>query len=220
MVESAGQKAGFRKEEVFNILVDEILSNKLAPGDPLVERILAERFGLSRTPIREVLLRLQNEHLVDMFPNQGVFVRKLTPQDVRELFQLREALEPLAARLAAQNRPDDAVSTLLKRFPDEAQEGDLSTQDMAELGRAVHDELVNWAGNKLLKVMYATIRKHTQLVRSMTRAHQDIELLSLKEHRAILLAVEKQDADDAHALTVGHLQRTTRAVTGLILGRE
>src|SRR5690554_1246467 len=95
------------KDDVFEELVEDILTNRLAPGEALVERSLADRFGISRTPIREVLLRLHSEHLIDFFPHQGAFVRKMTPQDVRELFELREALEPLAAKLAAMHRPDD-----------------------------------------------------------------------------------------------------------------
>lgn len=207
-----------RKDDVFEILVDEILTGKLAPGEPLVERTIAERFGLSRTPIREVLFRLQNEHLVDMFPNQGVFVRKLTPRDVRELFELRHALEPLAARLAALNRPDAAVADMLSRFPEPGQQEALDIEELGVLGRSVHDELVNWSGNELLGVMYTTIRKHTQLVRSMTRTHITIERLSLAEHRAILLAVKDRKADKAHELMGGHLRRSTTAVMDLILG--
>ena len=209
---------GTRKDDVFETLVEEILAGELAPGDPLVERTLAERFGLSRTPIREVLFRLQNEHLVDVFPNQGVFVRKLTPRDVRELFELREALEPLAARLAAAYRPDDAVDQMLSRFPQPDRQPPPSIEDLGVLGRFVHDALVEWSGNDLLRVTYATIRKHTQLVRSMMRTQMDIELLSLAEHKAILMAVKDRDPERAQGLMRKHLARSTNAVMNLILG--
>jgi len=219
MAEKVKSRSGLRKEDVFEILVEEILSGKLPPGDPLVERVLAERFGLSRTPIREVLLRLHTEHLVDTFPSQGVFVRKLTPQDVLDLFQLREAFEPLAARLAAVNRPVEAVRDLLQRFP-RAGDEDEHFEEWGELGRSAHDAIVHWSGNKLMLVMYTTLRKHTQLVRSMTRAHVTIERLALIEHREILRAIEREEPETAHGLMVEHLRRTTNDVMNLLLGRQ
>lgn len=208
------------KQRVYEILVDDILSNRLAPGDALVERTLAERFGLSRTPIREILRRLESDYLVDVYPNQGAFVRKLSPRDVRDLFQMREALEPLAAELAARHRPDDELAELRARYPDRDEWTSTDPAALTRLGEATHDAIVRWSGNGLLNDVYASLRRQTRLVRGMTRTRVDIELASLAEHIGILDAVEDRDAERARESMIAHLRRSGTVVMELLLHRS
>lgn len=207
------------KEYVYAVLVDDILSNRLKAGDALVERSLAERFGLSRTPIREVLRRLESDYLVDLYPNHGAFVRKLSPKDVGELFQMREALEPLAAQLAALYRPDDELIQLKALFPTRDKVEATAPKSLTQLGEAMHDALVRWAGNNLLTDIYVLLKRQTRLVRGMTRSHKDVELASLNEHIGILDAVEKHDSDLAKTRMIQHLQRSNAVVMELLLHR-
>lgn len=211
--------AAISKDEVFDTLVEDILTSRLAPGEALIERSLAERFGISRTPIREVLLRLQAEYLVDFFPHQGAFVRKMTPQDVRELFELREALEPLAAKLAAMHRPELGLAEISGLFDNQPQLENSTPEQLIALGQTLHDTIVRWSGNRLLGDLYSTVRKRTRLVRSMTRARKDIELNSLREHRSILEAVASKDEEAAYKRMLQHLQRSNVDAMQIILSR-
>lgn len=211
------QPQGRAKGDVFDTLVDDILSRRLLPGAPLAERALADRFGLSRTPIREVLLRLQSEYLVDFYPNQGAFVRRLTPNDVRDLFQLREALEPLAAGLAATRRPDDELAALRQAFATIGDPNETTPDAMTELGERLHDANASWSGNALLLDIYATLRKQTRLVRSMTSSHHDVEAVSFGEHVAVLEALERRDATAARERMMRHLKRSHAVVIDLMI---
>ncbi|MBA2665425.1 MAG: GntR family transcriptional regulator [Trueperaceae bacterium] len=202
---------------MFDALVDDILSRRLLPGAPLAERALAERFGLSRTPIREVLLRLQGEYLVDFYPNQGAFVRRLTPNDVRDLFQLREALEPLAAGLAATRRPNDEITELMQAYAALGDPNEATPDAMTELGERLHDANAAWSGNALLLDIYATLRKQTRLVRSMTSTHHDVEAVSFGEHVAVLEALRLRDAVAAREGMMRHLQRSHSVVIDLMI---
>lgn len=89
------------KEAAYAQLKRAILTAAVRPGQPFSERVLAARFHLSRTPVREILRRLEREHLVELVPRRGAFVRRLDPWEVLEIFQARETVEPAAARLAA-----------------------------------------------------------------------------------------------------------------------
>lgn len=208
------------KAEVFDVIVEEILSGDLAPGEPLVERALASRFGLSRTPIRELLKRLESEHLVNSYPNQGVFVRRVTPKDVRDLSQIRLALEPLAAQLAAVNRPDDEVAELYAKFPSESAAEELAPAELIAFGQLLHDAIVKWANNSFLREMYEPIRKHTRLIRSMNRAQRSVELQSYGEHVKILDAILRKSPDQALEAMTKHLRRSTSVSLSLLAEPE
>jgi DNA-binding GntR family transcriptional regulator len=190
------------------MLLDDILSNRLSPGTPLTERALAERFGLSRTPIRQVLWQLERDQLVESHPNYGVFVRKLTLKDIQDLFQLRVVLEPVAAYLAARHRPSKELGKLEKRFDELAVAASFEPKPLLLAGAALHDALARWADNNLLLNMYEMLRKQTTLVRNIMHGRLDLETQSFAEHRSILEAVRLQNADEARARMKRHLQRT------------
>src|SRR5438093_349752 len=86
---------------VYESLRRDILEREFDPGEPLTEHELSRRYGVSRTPVREALAKLERDRLVRVVPKKGAFVRALSHDDVRELYQVREALEALAIRLAA-----------------------------------------------------------------------------------------------------------------------
>ena len=200
------------KAEVFDVLVGEILTLKLRPGEALPERQLAERFGLSRTPIREILRRLQSQRLVHIRANHGAFVQQLTPDNARELFQLREVLEPLAAGLAAEFRPDEAVAALWAKFAEDEATQALGPEQLVDLGRELHDSIALWSRNQLYVDIYRALKQQTQWVRAMTRTSLEIEAVSFREHREIARAVLEGQPDLARYAMAYHLARSQRAV--------
>jgi len=112
---------------VYERLKQMILEQQVAPGDPLPEEELARTFRVSRTPVHEALVRLEKDRLVLMQPWKGAFVRGITMEDVQELYQIREALEGMVVRLAADSLPEEGIAQLEKNctlLVKQSQDGD------------------------------------------------------------------------------------------------
>ena len=202
------------KDSVFQTLTDEIVAGDLAPGTPLPERSLVDRFGISRTPIRQVLWMLERDGLVDVHPNRGAFVKKLGAGEVIELFQLREALEPLAAMLAASHRPAQEAVELRSLMLDAAKDQERDTKELVRLGAEMHDAIARWSGNKMLQRIYETLRMQTHLLRNLLHEAQGAERSSLAEHIEILTAIADSDANAAFTHMADHLRRARLAIIG------
>jgi len=200
------------KDSVFQALTAQIVAGELAPGTPLPERSLVDRFGISRTPIRQVLWMLERDGLVDVLPNRGAFVKKLGADEVIELFQLREALEPLAAMLAAAHRPGHEAAALRELMLQAETDERCDVKELVELGANLHDALARWSGNKMLQRIYETLRMQTHLLRNLLHESEGSERSSLKEHIAILTAIEERDESAAFTKMADHLRRARLAI--------
>ncbi len=97
---------------VYDKIKQDIVLARLQPGEPLLEEDLAKRLQVSRTPIREALRKLNHDGMVRIVPNKGAFVRVLTPRDIREIYEVREALESFAAAQAATSLSDEQLRSL------------------------------------------------------------------------------------------------------------
>lgn len=207
------------KDSVWQALTDEIVSGALAPGTPLPERSLVDRFGISRTPIRQVLWMLERDGLVDVHPNRGAFVKKLGAGEIIELFQLREALEPLAAALAATHRPGPEAVALKARMLEAVADPERDTRDLVKLGAELHDALATWSGNKMLQRIYETLRLQTYLLRNLLSDSAGSERSSLDEHIVILSAIVARDAPGAFTAMARHLGRARLTIVGEMFGQ-
>src|SRR3954466_5268002 len=142
---------GAVRERVLATLRQEIIAGGLRPGDRLVERDLAERFGVSRGPVREATRALGPAGFPHFETPRRTVVRRLTPNDVKELFELREALEVYAAGLAASRAtPEElaGVAELLDRAAAATEAGDAEV--ITDINSRLHDSIVTMAGNTLL----------------------------------------------------------------------
>lgn len=200
------------KDRIYRALAGEIVAGELPPGTPLSERTLVERFGISRTPIREVIWQLERDGLVDVHVGRGVFVKKIAAEEIIELFQLREALEPLAAALAASHRPEDELAELKDCLLSADADPGRDARELVKLGESLHDALVRWSGNRMLVRIYDTLRRQTQLMRNLLHDSQGTERTSLGEHIAILDALERKDAVGARRAMAVHLRRARLAI--------
>lgn len=141
---------GTVRETVLANLRQEIIAGRLRPGDRLVERDLADRFGVSRVPVRETIRSLVGEGFVHFETPRRTVVRLLTANDVKELFELHEALEVYAAGLAAARAtPEDLaeVQELLDLAATATKEGDAKT--ITDVNSRLHDRVMAMAGNSL-----------------------------------------------------------------------
>ncbi|WP_328337875.1 GntR family transcriptional regulator [Streptomyces violaceus] len=194
---------GAVRERVTSELRQEIIAGGLRPGDRLVERELAERFGVSRVPVREAIRALVTEGFVHFETPRRTVVRRLTPTDVKELFELREALEVYAAGLAAARAtPEDLaeVQELLDRAAaaTEAEDAEVIT----DVNSRLHDRIVAMAGNSLLTEALEPVAGR---LRWMTRRNEEWPQL-LVEHRELYEAIASGDPDRARAHALTHVR--------------
>jgi DNA-binding GntR family transcriptional regulator len=204
------------REQVLDHLREEILSNKLEPGTELHEVALAQSLGISRGPLREALGRLAAEGLVTITPRRGAVVTKLTRQEFVDAYQVREALESLAVRLAVPRLTDEDIATL-RRLADamvhHAAAGD--EQAFFAANREFHSVFVTASGNQKLRQM------HDQLINQMARLLKTSRQLrgtlerSNAEHQAIIEAVEARDAERAARLLEEHIEVPQRELDSM-----
>lgn len=193
-------------ERVYQALKHRILAGMLEPGSRLVELELAQDFQVSRTPVRETLKRLMAEGLVRVDPIRGIVVSDVDARELEEIFVIREVLEGLAARLAAE-RVSSADLTKLKLLMDMMRDSVASGQwdAMVQASTKFHDVLHQAAGNERLRELSRSLldfvrRFSTQALGSTERA---TEVLS--EHESIIKALEEHDPDMSERVARGHV---------------
>ncbi|MEV6501140.1 GntR family transcriptional regulator [Streptomyces prunicolor] len=208
---------GAVRERVLATLRQDIIAGRLRPGDRLVERELAERFGISRVPVREAIRALVAEGFVHFETPRRTVVRRLTPNDVRELFELREALEVYAAGLAATRAtPEDLaeVAELLDRAAAATEAGDAEV--ITDINSRLHDSIVTIAGNTLLT---AALEPVAGRLRWMTRRNEEWPQL-LVEHRELYEAIASGAPDRARAHALAHVRTNYRSTVRHLFGDD
>ena len=194
------------KNKIYKILKEEIVTLRLAPGNPLLEEKLAKRFKVSRTPIREVLNKLNHEGLIELIPQKGAFVARIGFTDVRELFQIREALEGLAAKISA--------SRFTKEELDEF-ESALDTENLdkaEEVGRKLHQTILEKAGNKRISSLIDVLRSQIERMYFLAKNLPGREKRSLEEHKELLQALRTRNGELAEKAMRKHMASTLRTV--------
>ena len=195
------------RERVHRVLSDEILSNRLPPGTELQEVALARSLGVSRGPVREAIGRLASEGLVTVRPRRGAVVASLTRDEFLEAYQVREALEAMAIRLAVARMSDAAIGEL-ERFTAEMR----ACADCGEVDRffqanaAFHAAIVDASGNEKLREVYRQVVGQMARYQMRSLALRGTLRRSIQEHRAIVRAVRKRDVERAAHLLSEHIR--------------
>lgn len=196
-----------RTDQVFEAIVDDICTGKLAPGTPLRQEQLAERFNVSRQPIQQALLLLRNQGLVREFGRRGLEVAPLEPEFVSHLYELRALLDGQAARLAAARRTDEwlhhageVVAAGNQAFADRA---------FAQMIRGdveFHRTVVDASGNPLLVESAGVMWRNVQRVMGEVLFQGGAPAWVWEDHTAILAAIRDRDGDAAEALARRHAE--------------
>jgi DNA-binding GntR family transcriptional regulator len=193
-----------KSDIVCAMLRELIISGELAPSEPLRQRDLAARFGVSQTPVREALRRLESEGLVVNDPHRGATVTASRAGVVEDNSQIRAALEPLGARLAARAILDDQLATL-RRLNDEMialPEGD---ERYGPLNREFHFTIYESAGSPMLLSMMRLLWQAMPNGPVVTRSHRE----STEQHADIIAALAAGDEDRAAEMTERHILGTS-----------
>lgn len=203
------------RDVVADTLREQIIEGALVPGQRLVERDLAERFEVSRITLREAFQQLVSEGLVAVVPRKGAVVTRLTPREVDELFDVRLALETLAARRAAERRTEEdlrRLQALLDQAAEALERDDRAT--VASLNTEFHMEIVQIADNTMLLGMMAPVRGH---LRRLFRLAREFDTATLAvEHEALLGAIADGDPDRAGRLIHDHVEATRAPTLAMI----
>ena len=220
---SVTQAGTTQSDRAYDLLRVEIVQWQLPPGTHLSEVKLAERLGVSRTPLREAIQRLARDGLVRINPGRGAIVSEIALQDVVHLFQMREALESYASRLCAR-RPDRGVFCEL-RVEFEAQreeftaaarpEGD-GYDDYFSLISRLDDATDRGANNPYLLDALAGLRGHLQRLRQIARRRPTRMLETASEHLAICAAICDGDEAQAAQATAVHINNSLRNILAVI----
>lgn len=194
------------RDVVFNTLRDAILTGQLVPGERLMENQLADKLGVSRTPIREALRMLELEHLVELVPRKGAQVLDMSRKDVEDILEIRAALEALATRIACEKMTPEEIAKLRQLEADLEKAYDAQDRDsVIVIDEEFHDLIFASTENEKLIQIYNNLR--TQLYR-YRRAHVKLGVTLdpiIESHRSILHAIENDDPVSGAAAAEGHI---------------
>jgi len=202
--------------EVYDTLRASIISLQRTPGQRLSEAELARELGVSRTPIREAIIQLRADGLVEVTPQLGSFVSKISLRNVREAQFAREALECAAIRIAAQ-RIDDAADERLRQniALQRAAETSADLEQFYRLDEEFHREVVATSGYPGISELLDRSRAHLNRVRRLSLPVPDVIDELIDQHSAVLAALERNDSDQAEATLRHHLRGVYRVLEPL-----
>jgi DNA-binding GntR family transcriptional regulator len=188
----------------------EILTNRLRSGDPLPLERFVEELGLSRTPLREAVLRLEKEGLVEVRPRMGTFVSHLDLREIQEMYEVRRELEGLAARLAAGRVQPERLAEVERELTAQRLNGKVNYQALSEAGQSLHRLIVESCGNLVLARFIRSLQDHFTRFRSLSLDIPEKILSSHREHLQILKALKQGDGEKAEKLIHEHFDHAGR----------
>lgn len=189
----------YATNEIVRLLRERIASHDLAPGSKLRENELTKEFGVSRTAIREVFTALELCGVIDRIPNRGAVVARLDPDEVFELYDVREVLEALAYRLATQKAPEGVWDDLVERFrkPMQASIDDGDLENYRTAIEELNDRMLQFVDNRFLRDMLDLIREKTLVVARRVMILPNRLEKGLVMHRKLLEAMAVGDGAGA-----------------------
>ncbi|WP_031363000.1 GntR family transcriptional regulator [Caballeronia sordidicola] len=215
-------------------LRDLILAGELTPGSRITELWVVDRLGVSRTPVRAALMRLQDEGLLDPLPSGGYAVRSFTAAEIHDAIELRGTLEGLAARLAAERGVDASLMSLLHdcvaRIDDVLEDADLSEQKFSqyvELNERFHRLLASACGSsvvekqlsKAMALPFASPSGFVKVQAVAPDAH-NVLIVAQAQHRAVLEAIECREGARAEALMREHARIAHRNLQNALKNQQ
>jgi DNA-binding GntR family transcriptional regulator len=206
-------RRGPARHYVYAAVRDAIVRAELPPGARLSENELAEQLGVSRTPIREALGRLRDDRLVVVVPQLGTFVSRISTQAVSDAHFIREALECAAVRPAAELAGDEDIAGLEENLRSQeraAESGDIDAWYL--LDDAYHRALCDLSGHPAVWPVSERAKSHLNRLRRISLTLPDYMPEMIREHREVVDAVARHDADAAEEKLRHHLRMVLREV--------
>ncbi len=208
-----GRVAAPLREQVLELLRQEIVELRLPPGRRLIERELVEQIGVSRTTVREVLRELAAEGLVTTIPQKGAIVAVPSPEEAAELYEVRAALEALAARRFVEHASDAQVKELRDSF-DEVERVTREGGDIRAMLKAkdrFYRALLDGARNSAIRTILGGLQARVSVLRATSLSQPGRKERAVAEMRAIVEAVEARDGESAARAAARHVEEAASA---------
>ena len=194
-------------EQIYEILRQDILTQKIKCGTKLTLKVLQERFEVSSTPIREALTRLSEEGLMFYYSNIGVRVLEFTSQDLREIFQFMGDLDALAVRYAAEHAKRDTLTDKLRENLESCKK-ETDTKKLLQLSDEFHLLFYEYCDNSRLKNSAERLRSQLSVASYQYEQQTDNRSHIYEEHRAIFASFARGEAEEAAAKMKAHLMHS------------
>ena len=201
------------RDVVFNTLRQAIITGEFAPGERLMEISLANRLGVSRTPVREAIRKLELEGLVIMIPRKGAQVARITEKNLRDVIEIRTVLEEFAAVLACERIDQAGLHDLRQAHEDfirSVENGDIL--DIVDKDETFHDTIFRATNNDRLISIINNLREQFYRYRMEYLKEPGTHKLLLKEHEAIYSALKKHDKAEAGGAIRIHIENQRRSI--------
>lgn len=201
------------REMVFESLREAIIQGRLKPGERLMEIQLADEMGVSRTPIREAIRKLELEGFVVMVPRKGAFVAGISVKDIVDVFEIRASLEALAAGLAAERITPDELEELersLVVISEVSSKEDINA--IVETDTNFHELIYKASRNERLSQMIVHLKEQIQRFRTTSLSQPGRSKNALEEHRKIVEAISDRNAELAQSLAREHIENAEQSM--------
>lgn len=201
------------REVVFDVLRSAITSGALKPGERIMENQLAEQLRVSRTPVREAIRKLEQEGFVVMVPRRGTYVADLSIRDINEVFEIRTALEVLAAGLAAERISEEdleELERLLVLIGELIDKGEM--EKIVEADTRFHDILYGATHNRTLAAIISNLREKITLFRTISYGYPGRAKRSLEEHRRLVEALARRNGTVAQQVARKHMENAEQTL--------
>ncbi len=209
------------RDVIFENLREAILDGRLKPGQRLMEIQLAEQMGVSRTPVRESIRKLELEGLVVMIPRKGAYVSNMSLKDVIEVLEIRASLEGLAAYLAAERITDEDLIKLEKIADDFSQsKDDYDLETLLRKDVEFHECIFKATNNKKLHQLITSLWEQVYRFRFMYISDYESTVNIDKEHRLILDALKSRDSELAKKYAKEHIEKAEQFMIEKAMNKE
>lgn len=205
------------RDVVFNTLRQAILRGELKPGERLMEVQLANKLGVSRTPIREALRKLELEGLVNMVPRKGAEVADITEKSLRDVLEVRKALEELSVQLACEKITEEEIEELKRvaeRFKDTLDDQDVTK--IAEADVAFHDVIYTATDNQKLILLLNNLREQMYRYRVEYLKKEEAYPQLIAEHEELIDNISKRNKEEATRIMCEHIDNQVATVINVI----
>ena len=201
------------RDVVFNTLRQAILTGELKPGERLMEIHLANKLGVSRTPIREAIRKLELEGLVTMIPRRGAEVAQITEKSMNDVLEVRRAMDALCVELACDRITPEELQNLKKAC--DTFEAAVKTDDIKQIAQAdvaLHDIIVQATGNQRLIQLVNNLSEQMYRYRVEYLKEEQTRNLLVSEHEELVKAIREGDVQKAQDISFHHLENQRKAI--------
>lgn len=203
------KEKNIKTNRVFEYIYEGIKTGKISSGQMLTESGMVQKLGVSRTPVREALRRLEKYGLVHSEPHKGVKVISMSKERIQHLYQVRELLEGLGAKLIAEHNNKEAVSKLRNILNEAEQAAEQGNIDLLQkINSQFHMEIAKASENYYLENIMQTLQSHISLVMATSLSTKNRPKENIKEHYMIIDAIESWDPELAEAIIKSHVRKS------------